>query len=252
MNHYKASLVLFSSTLILSATGAGQPLDQGELRKQLKTIAMNCVKGDNKACIGLAKVNYALQDYESGNEFSAIACKRKSKEACGLHRTYSDKIAQMREHAGLEQRRQEMRRSQMQQIESQIQTSKQQMETHDAILRSTQNLASGTDGEGLHPMRAPANTTFGQSGCGVKPIPAVGHRIGNCVNGNWEQISTASSLHCGIKPIPSNGYKVGNCVNGEWQQTSENKALHCGIKPIPNVGCRIGDCIGGSWQQVCD
>ena len=59
--------------------------------------------------------------------------------------------------------------------------------------------------------------------CGIKPIPQIGYRIGRCINGRWEQVSTGSSstVNCGIKPIPQIGYRIGRCINGRWEQVSK-------------------------------
>jgi hypothetical protein len=77
----------------------------------------------------------------------------------------------------------------------------------------------------------------------------------------------AQSLVCGLKPLPKVGCKIGQCIDGKWQQVCSNKNpysnnnspfgnqqatnLSCGIKPIPPVGCKIGQCIDGKWQKVC-
>jgi hypothetical protein len=59
--------------------------------------------------------------------------------------------------------------------------------------------------------------------CGIKPIPRIGHRIGRCINGSWEQVSTgaSSTMNCGIKPIPRIGHRIGRCINGSWEQVSK-------------------------------
>jgi hypothetical protein len=90
--------------------------------------------------------------------------------------------------------------------------------------------------------------------CGLKPIPALGCRIGRCVNGAWEQICDRNpALSCGLKPIPEIGCRIGRCVDGVWEQVCDsNPALSCGLKPIPAVGCRIGRCVDGMWEQVCN
>lgn len=90
--------------------------------------------------------------------------------------------------------------------------------------------------------------------CGLKPIPALGCRIGRCVNGAWEQICDSSpALSCGLKPIPELGCRIGRCVDGAWEQVcDQNPGLSCGLKPIPAIGCRIGRCVDGVWEQVCD
>ena len=90
--------------------------------------------------------------------------------------------------------------------------------------------------------------------CGLKPIPAIGCRIGRCVNGAWEQICDRNpGLSCGLKPIPEIGCRIGRCVDGVWEQVcDQNPALSCGIKPIPAIGCRIGRCVDGVWEQVCN
>ena len=77
----------------------------------------------------------------------------------------------------------------------------------------------------------------------------------------------ATSLSCGIKPIPQTGCRIGQCVNGKWQQVcsktsntynnnstygnQQATSLSCGLKPLPKSGCRIGSCINGRWEQVC-
>ena len=90
--------------------------------------------------------------------------------------------------------------------------------------------------------------------CGLKPIPALGCRIGRCGNGAWEQICDSNpGLSCGLKPIPAVGCRVGRCVDGGWEQIcDQSPGLSCGLKPIPAVGCRIGRCVDGAWEQVCD
>src|SRR5680860_173764 len=64
---------------------------------------------------------------------------------------------------------------------------------------------------------------LGTLNCGVKPIPKIGHEIGRCINGQWEQVSksTNSTLNCGLKPIPRIGYEIGRCINGQWEQVSK-------------------------------
>lgn len=63
----------------------------------------------------------------------------------------------------------------------------------------------------------------------------------------------AQNLTCGIKPIPALGCRIGRCVDGVWEQVcDQNPGLSCGIKPIPAVGCRTGRCVDGVWEQVCD
>ena len=59
--------------------------------------------------------------------------------------------------------------------------------------------------------------------CGFKPIPKIGYRIGRCINGRWEQVSTgaSSTMNCGFKPIPKIGYRIGRCINGRWEQVSK-------------------------------
>jgi hypothetical protein len=65
--------------------------------------------------------------------------------------------------------------------------------------------------------------------------------------------AAAQSLTCGLKPIPALGCRIGRCVNGEWEQIcDQNPGLTCGLKPIPAIGCRIGRCVDGVWEQVCD
>lgn len=90
--------------------------------------------------------------------------------------------------------------------------------------------------------------------CGLKPIPAVGCRVGRCVNGGWEQVCDSNpGLSCGLKPIPAIGCRVGRCVDGGWEQIcDQSPGLSCGLKPIPAIGCRIARCVDGAWEQVCD
>ncbi len=95
----------------------------------------------------------------------------------------------------------------------------------------------------------------GQSqGCGLKPLPELGCRIGRCVNGAWEQICDANpALSCGLKPLPELGCRIGRCVDGAWEQICDsNPSLSCGLKPLPELGCRIGRCVDGAWEQVCN
>jgi hypothetical protein len=65
--------------------------------------------------------------------------------------------------------------------------------------------------------------TNGTLNCGLKPLPKLGYRIGRCINGRWEQVSTGSSstLNCGLKPLPKLGYRIGRCINGRWEQVSK-------------------------------
>jgi hypothetical protein len=84
----------------------------------------------------------------------------------------------------------------------------------------------------------------GGVGCGLRPIPEIGCKIGRCVNGSWEQLCG----NCGIRPVPSIGCRIGRCVDGSWEQLCGN----CGIRPIPSIGCRIGRCVDGSWEQICN
>jgi len=87
--------------------------------------------------------------------------------------------------------------------------------------------------------------------CGVKPIPKSDHRVGQCVNGIWEQIKLNASMPCGVKPIPKTGHVVGRCTNGIWEQINFNSpTLSCGVKPIPKFNHEIGLCINGKWQQI--
>lgn len=54
---------------------------------------------------------------------------------------------------------------------------------------------------------------------------------------------------CGIKPYPEGGCKIGKCVEGKWEMICETTTvLPCGIKPVAGLGCRIGDCVSGRWQ----
>ena len=90
--------------------------------------------------------------------------------------------------------------------------------------------------------------------CGLKPLPKLGHKIGRCINGRWEQVSTTSMspLNCGLKPLPKLGHKIGRCINGRWEQvsTTSMSPLNCGLKPLPKLGHKIGRCINGRWEQV--
>jgi hypothetical protein len=63
---------------------------------------------------------------------------------------------------------------------------------------------------------------LGSLNCGIKPLPRLGHKIGRCINGQWEQVSSQASggLNCGLKPLPKLGHKIGRCVNGQWEQVS--------------------------------
>jgi hypothetical protein len=61
------------------------------------------------------------------------------------------------------------------------------------------------------------------------------------------------TIKCGIKPIPEVGCRIGQCVNGQWEQVCDvSPTISCGIKPIPEIGCKIGRCVDGEWEQVCD
>jgi Domain of unknown function (DUF4156) len=90
--------------------------------------------------------------------------------------------------------------------------------------------------------------------CGIKPVPEIGHKVGRCINGRWEQISVSSpTTACGVKPIANIGCRIGRCVDGQWEQVCERSPLvSCGIKPILNIGCRIGRCVDGQWEQICN
>ena len=60
------------------------------------------------------------------------------------------------------------------------------------------------------------------------------------------------TLKCGIKPIPNVGCRIGQCVNGQWEQICDTSpVLKCGLKPIPDVGCKIGRCVNRKWEQIC-
>jgi hypothetical protein len=74
-----------------------------------------------------------------------------------------------------------------------------------------------------------SNFSYANYTCGIKPIPNIGCTIGQCVNGNWQQVCSKTDF------------------SGNQQATS----LRCGIKPIPKIGCTVGQCINGNWQQVC-
>lgn len=92
------------------------------------------------------------------------------------------------------------------------------------------------------------------SSCGLKPLPNIGCKIGNCVDGSWQQICDSNgAIVCGIKPIPAIGCRVGKCIDGAWQQICDsNSAIVCGLKPTPAIGCRIGKCVDGQWEQICN
>lgn len=94
----------------------------------------------------------------------------------------------------------------------------------------------------------------GAQTCGIKPIPHIGCKVGQCVGGKWEQVCNQfPTLTCGIKPTPHIGCKIGQCVDGAWEQVcNQFPTLTCGIKPIPHILCRIGRCIDGEWEQVCN
>jgi hypothetical protein len=95
---------------------------------------------------------------------------------------------------------------------------------------------------------------LGSMNCGFKPFPKLGYRIGRCIDGEWEQVSTeaSSGMNCGFKPFPKLGYKIGRCIGGEWEQisTEASSGMNCGFKPFPKLGYKIGRCIGGEWEQV--
>lgn len=94
----------------------------------------------------------------------------------------------------------------------------------------------------------------GYLNCGVPPVPQIGCRIGQCVNGQWQQICDSNpSISCGIPPVPEVGCRIGQCVDGQWQQICDSQpTMSCGIPPVPQVGCRIGQCVDGQWQQICN
>ena len=57
-------------------------------------------------------------------------------------------------------------------------------------------------------------------------------------------VNAQVSLSCGVKPIAKLGCSIGQCVNGQWQQIcgGNTSSLKCGLKPLPKLGCRIGQC----------
>lgn len=58
---------------------------------------------------------------------------------------------------------------------------------------------------------------------------------------------------CGIKPVPSLGCRIGQCVNGHWEEICDkNPFISCGPQPAEVAGCKIGDCISGKWTQICN
>ncbi len=88
--------------------------------------------------------------------------------------------------------------------------------------------------------------------CGEKPIPKIECRIGNCVNGQWQEIcEPPPAPTCEMMPLPNFGCRIGRCVNDKWEQICDPN-LSCGIKPIPKDGCRIGKCINNEWEEICD
>ena len=69
----------------------------------------------------------------------------------------------------------------------------------------------------------------------------------------YPQCDSNSTMSCGIPPIPNIGCRVGECIDGHWEQIcNSNPTLSCGIPPIPNMGCRIGECVDGRWEQICN
>jgi hypothetical protein len=96
--------------------------------------------------------------------------------------------------------------------------------------------------------------------CGIKPIPEPNCRIGNCVEGEWEQICPEDPTGaCGIKPLPAVGCRINGCVDGRWQEicgdgdwVREPEPIPCGLRPLPPAGCRVGQCVEGDWEIECD
>lgn len=125
--------------------------------------------------------------------------------------------------------------------------------TYSAPQPTTPYYGSGTSSTVSKPYRSVSGSS--SYGCGIKPIPPIGHTVGRCVNGSWEMVSVGASsgINCGIKPIPPIGHRIGRCVSGSWEMisTGASSSLNCGIKPIPNIGCQIGRCVDGAWEQVC-
>lgn len=78
-----------------------------------------------------------------------------------------------------------------------------------------------------------------------------------CAEAAWAQNQTGSSnqttpiLPCGIKPVPSLGCTIGQCINGQWQEVcNKNPFISCGPQPAQIDGCS-NECVNGKWQQIC-
>jgi hypothetical protein len=42
------------------------------------------------------------------------------------------------------------------------------------------------------------------------------------VDGVWEQVCDSNpALSCGLKPIPAVGCRIGRCVDGMWEQVCD-------------------------------
>ena len=81
--------------------------------------------------------------------------------------------------------------------------------------------------------------------CGPKPVPSLGCRVGECVEGSWK-----IECDCGLKPIPTMGCTITECKDGAWQEDCSNKKCSS-MKPLAAPDCKV-ECEEGTWKQKCN
>ena len=90
--------------------------------------------------------------------------------------------------------------------------------------------------------------------CGLKPIPAVGCRVGRCVNG---ALGTGVRFQSGalLRTQTDSGRRVPGRAVCRWRLGADLRSesgVVLWLEADPAIGCRIGRCVDGAWEQVCD
>lgn len=239
---------------------AGDKKQAEGFRQQGLTSANKlCIQNDLKACEMKCGImaNLKSSAYEL-DECLKISCQKGNSKSCEIRTTINNQINKNNEDHARKRKmiddaiEEDNRRAELfkglskaaSQISNSFNYSNESKNSNQAddINNSDNTITSGPPSIG------------GGFGCGIKPIPKIGCRIGRCTDGGWEQICDSSPmLSCGIKPIPNVGCRIGRCVDGAWEQICDaNSSLSCGIKPIPKIGCSIGRCVDGRWEQICN
>lgn len=250
---YKACSIVGS--LLLKA-GSSQNAE-GYFKQGVIGADKFCLSGKSEACEFkcsiMANLNSSAYDLSSCLE---LACKKGRKKSCEVLQSLHE----------LEKRDSEEEHQKYVQIKRKMEEENQESERRAALFNGLSQAASkmgsalaGTNNSNNNDVEENSfksqETSYTSSGgCGFRPIPKIGCRIGRCIDGSWEQVcDNNSALECGIRPIPKIGCRIGRCVDGAWEQVCDNNsALECGIKPIPKIGCHIGRCANGAWEQVCN